>query len=275
MPPTSPVQFAVLTTCFQRWEPLARVLPSWQLLHGVRRIVIGHRVDDPPPPLGAGGNPGVELIGVEDSVFHIARLRNCVAGVVRADESITHLLFIDGDIMVLDPMVFAAAFAVAGGVAPVDVAVDSPFAVRLRVEDCQRPGDPEHMGDRGKRGTHAVRKELFFSINGYDQRLIGWAGEDINIYRRYALAGARIGWYDRRRIAHLAHGDAARERANPPGESAMQSLMRNRRITFESSDLLGESWRDSFGYPRWTHRRSGADGEFHAVVDGGAAGAAP
>jgi hypothetical protein len=234
-------RFAVLTTCYRRWDYLQQALPSWRGLRGLARILVGCLQSDPPPvPLS-----GVELVPVADRRFHIARLRNGLAQRVRDDATITHLAFIDADIVVKDPRVFTPP-------AGVQVLVDSPFAVVARPEEAVRPGDPERANggaDRGKRGTHIVSKELFFALNGYDQRLSGWAGEDINLYHRYAKVGARIGYYDRAGIEHIPHGDQERAMANPAGESPADSRHRNHAITFQQPDLYGHSWRDSFGYP--------------------------
>jgi len=231
---------AILTTCYRRWDYLHQALPSWRGLHGLGRILVGCLDADPPPALPRG----VELVHVPDRRFHIARLRNALAQRVRGDDAITHLAFIDADIVVREPRVFVPP-------AGVQVLVDSPFAVVASPDEAVRPGDPERADggiDRGKRGTHLVCKALFFALGGYDQRLSGWAGEDINLYHRYARAGARIGCYDRAGITHIPHGDHERAVANPAGESPADSRRRNHAITFQQPDLYGHSWRDSFGY---------------------------
>lgn len=233
-------RLAALTTCYRRWDYLVRALPSWRSIYGLDRILVGCLDADPPDRHFAD----VEMIRVADQRFHLTRLRNGLAQRVRDDHAITHLLFIDADIVVNDPWVFAPP-------AGTQVLVDSPWAVVTRPEDAIRPGDPERANggaDRGKRGTHLVSKELFFALNGYDQRLTGWAGEDINLYGRYARLGARIGYYERSRIAHLPHSDRERATANQAGESVAESRLRNHAITFRQPDLHGHSWRESFGY---------------------------
>lgn len=242
---SNPPRLAALTTCYRRWDYLRRALPSWRALHGLQRIVVGYLDADPPPAV----IPGVELVRVADQLFHITRLRNYLSQCVHEDAGITHLLFIDADIVVKDPLVFALPPGT-------QALVDSPFAVVDRAENAVRPGDPERANggiDRGKRGTHLVCKRLFAALGGYDQRLVGWSGEDVNLYHRYAKSGARIGFYNRAGIEHIPHGERERALPNPNGESTTESRIRCHAITFQQPDLYGESWRESFGYSTRSH----------------------
>ncbi len=231
------MKISLITVCAQRWQFLAKALPSWKVLPDRGRIFVAtYSFDTPPSDL-----QGFTLLTIEADRFHKARALNAAARIAVEADQPDYLLFIDSDIIVRDPRVFSAALH--RDPRP-DFVLDSLHAPNGEISK----EDPE-MADRGKRGTHLVRPELFFKIHGYDQRLIGWGFEDNNLYIRYQEVSSNFALYDRRRLFHIPHSDQVRAKLNPQGEDLGDSIKRNLK-TAKDRDVFGDSWKHEIGYPR-------------------------
>jgi hypothetical protein len=109
------------------------------------------------------------------------------------------LLFIDADVMVVDPQRFTAPLA-----ASTDLVVDSPYAFGKH-----EGRDPEY-DERGLRGTHFVTRELFERVQGFNPHMRGWGFEDFDLYHRYAQHSPAVAYYERASLHHQPHGDRVR-----------------------------------------------------------------
>jgi SAM-dependent methyltransferase len=236
------VNFSIITVCVDRWEFLRRSLPTWQAVPKVARIVIATYDFDPVPAWLSG----VTLLRIDAPQFHRTRALNAAATYAIETDHPTYLLFIDADMLVKDPLVFHRAL----DRNPVpDYVVDSEYALRELNNQLVVVGDPE-KNDRGKRGTHAVRSELFAQINGFDQRLKGWGIDDLNLYTRYRTVSSNHAFYERAVFEHQPHDDRLRASNNPQGTTLDDQLMANMKIHKEHFDARGESWRHEMGYPK-------------------------
>jgi hypothetical protein len=229
-----PPSLAVVTSCVARWTFLEKSLKSWFDLPGLDAVVIATCSFDSLPI----GFERAHRVVVTDNAFHRTRTLNCAVQVATSVSRADYLLITDADIIVKDPDRLGSCL----GSRP-DFAVDSPYALALE----KGRADPE-FSDRGKRGTHFVRPELFSRVNGFNQNLRGWAFDDVDLYRRYKELTSNWAFYDRDAVTHQPHSDALRQEANPQGESLMASLSRNRRLSEANFDITGKSWVDELGY---------------------------
>lgn len=220
-------------------------MPSWRVLPDVGNTFVATYGFDTIP----SGLDELYLVTIEAERFHKTRALNCAAKVAMQVDRPDYFLFIDCDIVIRDPQVFARTLQ--GNPLP-EVVVDSPHAWQHEMV----AEDPE-IRDRGKRGTHLVRPELFFRLHGYDQRIIGWGLPDVNLYHRYARVTENHSVFDRRLILHLPHSDALRVRLNPQPETLGESVQRNLQVHSQQFDLYGESWREEMGYPSFSERPPG------------------
>jgi SAM-dependent methyltransferase len=238
----NPLSFSIITVCVDRWEFLRRSLPTWRDIPNVARIVVAtYDFDTVPDWLS-----GVTLLSIDAPQFHRTRALNAAAMYTLETDKPTYLLFIDSDVLVKDPLVFHRP--IERILAP-DYVLDSDFAIPQLKRHLVDADDPEN-GDRGKRGTHAVRSELFAGINGFDQRLKGWGFDDLNLYARYRTASSNHAVYERELLDHQPHGDQLRSSQNPAGATLDDQLMVNMKTHNEHFDPRGESWRHELGYPK-------------------------
>jgi len=244
---SGPVSIAMVITCAGRWDFLKQTMPTWQAIPDVvRKVIVTYSFDTIPDWVS-----GVTLVVIDSPDYHRTRAVN--TGVKHAIKAYnpSHLMMIDTDILVRDPMVFHRVLK--GSATRPHFLVDSPYAIPQVANSLPDPRmhDPENYHDgRGRRGTHVVWSPLFVHINGYDQRLIGWGLEDLNLYSRYYAFSKRVGYYNRDLIYHIPHGDDLRQKLNPKGENLATRAEVNRRIHNESIDMRGEAWRGAIGYER-------------------------
>jgi hypothetical protein len=212
-------------------------------------VFVGTYASDDVP----AGFEDTHRVVVEAEPFHRTRLLNCVARVALERDDPEYLLFTDADIEVVDGGLFEAAVTSASRP---DYVLDhtralSPHLPLSREWLLGSLDDPESKSP-GKRGTHLVRSELFFDLNGFDQRIVGWGPDDVNLYARYAETSDRVAYYDRAGIVHLDHPDELRSELNPDGISKLVSNVKNYKVHLEEYDLRGRSWADEFGYPEYS-----------------------
>ena len=92
---------------------------------------------------------------------------------------------------------------------------------------CGEDSTPEHFG------IVFFSKELFDSVNGYDERLVGWGGDDNDIYCRMSkintkIMMTKISDY----IYHNPHDDSLRV-ANYEIKNKWESLEKNKKLARE------------------------------------------
>jgi hypothetical protein len=199
--------------------------------------------------LPAQGLDGVYLIVIKNEHrFHRTRALNLGALVARKVDDPKYLMFTDADIVVKDAASLLSN--VSGGDAP-DYVLDSRYAFGARRQGLPIDRDPEQRM-RGIRGTHWVRSELFFRINGFNQHLQGWGFDDFELYSRYRQQSSKVTFYDRNALFHQPHDDSHRGELQT---SAIQASMRhNQEQARRHSDPLGRSWAHQLGYPEYEIR---------------------
>jgi MoaA/NifB/PqqE/SkfB family radical SAM enzyme len=64
--------------------------------------------------------------------------------------------------------------------------------------------------DLGFTGRMAVRRKLFLDTGGYDEDMVAWGYEDMDLYNRLARRGLRVAPMDRQFLSAVPHGDEDR-----------------------------------------------------------------
>jgi len=67
-----------------------------------------------------------------------------------------------------------------------------------------------NVGDHGWTGRMAVRREAFLDAGGYDEDMVAWGYEDLDLYRRLWHRKHRCGSIDRRFLSCIRHENAER-----------------------------------------------------------------
>jgi glycosyltransferase involved in cell wall biosynthesis len=178
------VKITYVTTCKGRLHHLARTLPSAAAQAGVDCIVVDYGCPD-----GAGDwvrqhHPGVKVVRVaDDPGFNLARARNLGAAQAKSP----WLAFIDADVL-LAPDFFA------------------------RVSPVLSPGNYYLPGtnDANTWGSMLVERSAFLAVGGYDEAIVGWGGEDNDLYEALSLGGIRRDFYRGDLVTPIRHSDAER-----------------------------------------------------------------
>jgi GT2 family glycosyltransferase len=89
---------------------------------------------------------------------------------------------------------------------------------------------------RGGCGICAVKTEVFHSIRGFDEAMIGWGYEDIDFRGRMEQVGQVVS-YDARMIGVLKHGTDNRVQFYPD-KNAQASNNRNKRLSVSRKGLV-------------------------------------
>jgi hypothetical protein len=237
----------LVTTCAKRWQFLERSLPSWLALPNRGNIFIVTYAFDTTVPV-QGLEHAYLIVIKNEQRFHRTRALNLGALVARKVDDPQYLLFTDADIIVRDGSVFLDN--IASGSTP-DYVLDSRYALGARRQGLPREHDPEHR-TRGIRGTHLVRSELFFRINGFNQHLQGWGFDDFELYTRYRQQSTKVSFYDRNSLFHQPHDDA--HRGELQNSAIKASMQRNQEQARRHSDPLGSSWAHQLGYSEYEIR---------------------
>jgi len=178
------VKITYVTTCKGRLHHLARTLPAAAGQAGVECIVVDYGCPD-----GAGDwvletHPGVKVVRVSDDPgFNLARARNLGAAQAQSE----WLAFIDADVL-LAPDFFA------------------------RVSSTLSPGHYYLPGtnDPNTWGSMLVERSAFLTVGGYDEAIVGWGGEDNDLYEALSLGGVRRAFYRGDLVTPIRHSDAER-----------------------------------------------------------------
>jgi hypothetical protein len=236
-----PASYSIVTTCAKRWEFLAQSLPSWLAMPGRRNVFVVTYAFDQIPKHGLEEAHVVVVKGAPK--FHRTRALNLGAMVARSTDNPQYLLFTDADIVIRAGSLLLQN--ISDGETP-DYVLDSRYALGWRRQGLPREFDPELRG-RGIRGTHLVRSELFFRVNGFNQHLIGWGFDDLELYSRYRQQSSKLSFYDRNALFHQPHDDA--QRGELQDATIKESLNHNKDQAEQHDDPLGSSWAAELGYP--------------------------
>lgn len=175
---------SIVTTCMGRLAHLREALPTWTGQPGAEVVVVDWSCPEACGDWAAAAFPGVKVVRVPGRAhFHLTAARNAGA----AAASGPWLAFLDADVR-LDPGFGAAVFP------------------RL-----QEPafwlaeGGPKELS-----GSVLVPRAAFEAAGGYDEALVGWGSEDVDLYRRLAGLGLPRRGFPGGLMACIPHGDDLR-----------------------------------------------------------------
>ena len=161
-------KYSIITTCKARLENLKRSLPQFCKQQGLAEVVV---VDyDCPQNTAAyveARYPFCNIVSVTNGGegFNLSHARNIGAQHSKGDM----LLFFDADIIIADDFLDNLLF-------PFD---EDVFGV---YDDRYGPS---------LRGSCIVKRDDFFAVDGYDELLAGYEGEDLDFYMRLRNLGLR------------------------------------------------------------------------------------
>jgi len=217
-----------IVTCKGRLEHLQQTLPALAAHNGVQAVLVdygcpqqaGHWAAQRYGRPAEGGNvtvvhaPGAQA----GDVFNVSRARNLGAAAARAE----WLCFIDAD-----------------------VKAEAGFLQAL-LPRLQR--DRFYQADPMRRqliGTVTVHRDHFARVEGYDEVIQGWGGEDRDFYARLQLAGVARAVFPAQLLAEIQHTDALRT-AHYTEKDAHKSQARNAlyvQAKLDAMRLLGRALR--------------------------------
>lgn len=159
-------RFSIITTCKGRLSNLKLSLPQFVKQRDAEVVVVDYDCPDGTQAFVESHHPSVLVEKVTDKPkFNLPEARNI--GANRASGDI--LVFIDADIVVGDD-----------------------FLSRLNFPDSQMVyGVFVRAGTNSLSGSCIIRRQDFVAIDGYDDLLSGYGGEDLDIYMRLKNLGAR------------------------------------------------------------------------------------
>lgn len=173
-------------TCKGRLHHLQQTLPKLAVLENVEVIVVDYACPQGTADWVSQHYPQVRVGRVNDDPgFSVARARNIGAYAATAP----WLCFVDADVGVERGLLDWARDNLHPG------AFYSP-----------QPRLPNALG------SCFCTRSAFLEIGGYDEAIRGWGGEDVDFYRRLALAGYREEGYPAALVSPIAHEDEERTR---------------------------------------------------------------
>lgn len=159
-------RYSIITTCKGRLHNLKRTLPEFLKQENAEVIVVDYDCPDGTSEYVSGCHPSVrEVVATDKPSFNASHARNLGAAQACGD----FLVFLDADVVVT-----------ANFLANIDSKISShSFALF---------GPP---AQNSLRGSCVVSRETFERIGGYDELLSGYEGEDLDLYMRLRLIGAK------------------------------------------------------------------------------------
>lgn len=176
---------SLITTCKGRLEHLKRSLPTFQAA-SEDVVVVDYGCPDGTGDYVEENFPNVTLVREKDvPVFNVSRARNLGARAARGDA----LFFCDADVLL--------AQAAKQNLNKINL-IGSYATFR-------RPND--------LRGTCLVARSDFERIGGYDEVLVGYSGEDLDLYMRLRHARLSPFYFENGIVSEfISHDDASRIR---------------------------------------------------------------
>ena len=188
---------AIITTCKGRLGFLRQTLPA-MVATGFPVTVVDYDCPEGTGDFVAANFPGVNLVRVKDRpLFNHSEARNIGA----ANSSSKLLAFIDADVLLKSTFSkFVETIDFAGGQFFIgDGAFDDTVV-----------------------GACIVQRRHFERINGYDEVIVGWGYEDIDLYVRLRVGGLERRFFPHDALTPIKHGDDLRvvfTTQKDPGES--------------------------------------------------------
>jgi glycosyltransferase involved in cell wall biosynthesis len=159
-------KYSIITTCKGRLHNLECTLPEFLKQENTEVIVVDYDCPDGTSDYVAQAHPAVSVVRVPNSPrFNTSHARNLGAAQARGE----FLIFLDADVVIAEHFVNH---------------VDS----RMKDRSFALFGPP---AQNSLRGSCVVWRKNFERIGGYDELLGGYEGEDLELYMRLRLIGAR------------------------------------------------------------------------------------
>lgn len=175
-----------ITTCKGRLAHLQQTLPRVLGQPGVACIVVDYSCPDGAAEWVGRTHPGVRVVKVSgEPGFSAPRARNLGAAAAATE----WLAFFDADIE------WSPDFA-------------TRVVPTLQAGHFYRPGPVTQQ----TWGSVICRREDFVAVGGYDEAIVGWGGEDDDLYARLVLAGVRPSAFPASLVSEIPHDDGLRVR---------------------------------------------------------------
>ena len=184
---------SLITTCKNRLPHLKQTLPLMLQQPRAEVIVVDYGCEQGTAAWVKEHHPAAKLVQVKDDpIFCAARARNM--GAKNASHEL--LCFVDADVLV-------------------------HLELGKWLELNQDPNAfylyPVSNKERELDGFLIVRREHFFKVDGYDEAIRGWGGEDFDLYERLARTGLSKSSVPRESISSISHGDELRQLSEDEG----------------------------------------------------------
>jgi glycosyltransferase involved in cell wall biosynthesis len=192
--------YSIVTTCKGRLDDLKQSLPRFVAQHDAEVIVVDYDCPQGTAAFVRGEYPTVKVVAVADRpLFDMPDARN--RGAAQATGGV--LVFLDADVIVTPDFLRLARF-------PADAKAFAVF-----------PGGKSNS----LRGSCLVRREDFDAVDGYDDLLSGYESEDLDLYMRLRLLGARRIFLDENSVETVVEQSLdERLRYRPPVDLTRQFL---------------------------------------------------
>lgn len=193
-------RYSIITTCKGRLNDLRQSLPQFLRQDDTEVIVVDYDCPDGTKEFVRSHFPSARVIAVENQpMFNLSHARNIGAQLATADV----LIFFDADIIIAD--VFSAEL---------NFQFNEPLY-----------GTFKSSHGNSLRGSCVVRREDFELVEGYDELLSGYEGEDLDLYMRLRCAGIRMVVLNDNRIMNVfEQSDSERFRYRPQSDVRKQFL---------------------------------------------------
>lgn len=179
---------AFITTCKGRLHHLQQTLPLMVAQGADQIVVVDYDCPDRTGDWVEANHPGVQVARVRDEPeFILARARNVGAKLATTD----WLVFIDADIKIAP-----------GWVDWMRRELESGFFYRV--------GKVNGTIDGQTAGTAICARSDFEALDGYDEVIGGWGGEDFDLYGRLLHRGVTLARYPGEFITAIHHGNEER-----------------------------------------------------------------
>jgi glycosyltransferase involved in cell wall biosynthesis len=208
-------RFSIVTTCKGRLEHLRLSLPRMLAQPETEVIVVDYDCPDRTRDVVAREFPEARVVAVDNTPgFHLARARNLGAAVAQGD----WLIFLDADVVIA-----------------------SDFVARLKP---RITGGPHYRFSHwdGRRmqafGSCVVARRQFEALEGYDEVIQDYGGEDNDFYFRLRLLGARMERLEADFLERIiGHTDAQRTQFYAEGPLVAQQRVNSAYIIVKNSLL--------------------------------------
>lgn len=236
---------SLIAACKDRRQSLSLALPAWEEVDEVKEIVL---VDWGSEDSALSGIPLLDSL-LQDGKMTLIRVKNVDWVLARAYN-------------------LAARFAVGEVLMKVDcdTVVDKGFLTKHHVEKGMfytvNWGHERTENEKALRGVWMARKDDFWAVGGYDERIMGYGYEDVDLYSRWMDKGLRSEQLDLDMIRHTIAGNLlwaeGVENAKKVSFRMNEAVLRNAEPWKHIFDS-GQSMQYEFSYSPKTH-------DLHAIV---------